>query len=221
MTFRTCQGSNYGICRGRVAKIFPPRPKIFRQAKAANCPARTANQSPTKIPAEAGLHKKYKLEPRRLPKLDLKPKRKEDDLEYKQQLLEAYIYEWTAVIRRHGILGESLALREIERIFLLSSCEKTFVLCDSFSAEGYCIQARQTVTGLRDKPVTQQDALPNSEVPAKIYQPGCFDVLTKQDDKGDASNRDNGSCLDRNLGGDSDLGRASCCVIGLSLSPIN
>ncbi|KAK8649403.1 hypothetical protein V6N13_130132 [Hibiscus sabdariffa] len=49
----------------------------------------------------------------------------------------------------------------------------------------------------------------------------CFDVLYKQDDKGDASNRDNGSCLGRNLGGDSDLGRASCCVIGLSLSPIN
>ncbi|KAK8562090.1 hypothetical protein V6N12_049141 [Hibiscus sabdariffa] len=33
----------------------------------------------------------------------------------------------------------------------------------------------------------------------------CFDVLPKQDDKGDASNRDNGSCLSRNLGGDSDL----------------
>ncbi|KAK9010443.1 hypothetical protein V6N11_036952 [Hibiscus sabdariffa] len=33
----------------------------------------------------------------------------------------------------------------------------------------------------------------------------CFDILTKQDDKGDASNRDNGSCLGRNLGGDSDL----------------
>ncbi|KAK8508707.1 hypothetical protein V6N12_032702 [Hibiscus sabdariffa] len=41
------------------------------------------------------------------------------------------------------------------------------------------------------------------------------------DDKGDVSNRDNGSCLGRYLGGDSDLGRASCCVIGLSLSPIN
>ncbi|KAK8627926.1 hypothetical protein V6N13_063642 [Hibiscus sabdariffa] len=33
----------------------------------------------------------------------------------------------------------------------------------------------------------------------------CFDVLPKQDDKGDASNRDNGSFLSRNLGGDSDL----------------
>ncbi|KAK8672057.1 hypothetical protein V6N13_110433 [Hibiscus sabdariffa] len=49
----------------------------------------------------------------------------------------------------------------------------------------------------------------------------CFDVLPKQDDKGDASNRDNESCLSRNLGGDSDLSRASCCDIGLSLSPIN
>ncbi|KAK8523100.1 hypothetical protein V6N12_047633 [Hibiscus sabdariffa] len=49
----------------------------------------------------------------------------------------------------------------------------------------------------------------------------CFDVLTAQDDKGDASNRDNRSCPGRNLGGDSDLGRSSCCVIGLSLSPIN
>ncbi|KAK8636231.1 hypothetical protein V6N13_004935 [Hibiscus sabdariffa] len=39
---------------------------------------------------------------------------------------------------------------------------------NSFSAEGYCVQARQAVTGLRDKPVTQHDALPNSEVPAKI-----------------------------------------------------
>ncbi|KAK8684169.1 hypothetical protein V6N13_040200 [Hibiscus sabdariffa] len=49
----------------------------------------------------------------------------------------------------------------------------------------------------------------------------CFDVLTKHDDKGDASNRDNGSCPGRNLGGDSDLGRASCDVIDLSLSPTN
>ncbi|KAK9030324.1 hypothetical protein V6N11_031752 [Hibiscus sabdariffa] len=39
---------------------------------------------------------------------------------------------------------------------------------NSFSAEGYCVQARQVVIGLRDKPVTQHDALPNSEVPAKI-----------------------------------------------------
>ncbi|KAL4362705.1 hypothetical protein GQ457_04G016950 [Hibiscus cannabinus] len=107
MTFRTRQGSNSGICRGRVGEPattdlsrirhiscqrrfpievedFPPRPKIFRQAKAANCPTRIANQSPTEIPAEAGLDKKYKVEPRRLPKLDLKPMRKEDDLEYKQ-----------------------------------------------------------------------------------------------------------------------------------------
>ncbi|KAK8492460.1 hypothetical protein V6N11_034871 [Hibiscus sabdariffa] len=41
---------------------FPPRPKIFRQAKAANCPARTANQSPAEIPVEAGVDKKYKVE---------------------------------------------------------------------------------------------------------------------------------------------------------------
>ncbi|KAK8578443.1 hypothetical protein V6N13_116287 [Hibiscus sabdariffa] len=47
----------------------------------------------------------------------------------------------------------------------------------------------------------------------------CFDVLTKQDDKGDVSHRDNGSCPGRYLDGNSDLGRASCCVIGLSLSP--
>ncbi|KAK9033364.1 hypothetical protein V6N11_018397 [Hibiscus sabdariffa] len=45
----------------------------------------------------------------------------------------------------------------------------------------------------------------------------CFNVLPKQDDKGDASSRDNGSCLSRNLGWDSDLGRASSYVIGLSL----
>ncbi|KAK8589896.1 hypothetical protein V6N12_024286 [Hibiscus sabdariffa] len=44
------------------AEDFPSRPKIFRQAKAANCPARTANQSPAEIPAEAGLDKKYKVE---------------------------------------------------------------------------------------------------------------------------------------------------------------
>ncbi|KAK8685429.1 hypothetical protein V6N13_041430 [Hibiscus sabdariffa] len=48
----------------------------------------------------------------------------------------------------------------------------------------------------------------------------CFDVLPKQDDKWDVSNKDNGSCLSRNLGRDSDLDRASCYVIGLSLSPI-
>ncbi|KAK8652814.1 hypothetical protein V6N13_126837 [Hibiscus sabdariffa] len=41
------------------------------------------------------------------------------------------------------------------------------------------------------------------------------------DDKGDISNRDNGSCLGRNLGRNSDLGRASCCVIGLCISPNN
>ncbi|KAK8583948.1 hypothetical protein V6N12_068202 [Hibiscus sabdariffa] len=95
-----------------LVQIFPPRPKISRQAKAANCPARTANQSPAEIPAEAGLDKKYKVEydwisiffrvflyrervnlrPRKLPKLDLKPMRKEDDLEYKQQRLEVYFY---------------------------------------------------------------------------------------------------------------------------------
>ncbi|KAL4361753.1 hypothetical protein GQ457_04G020870 [Hibiscus cannabinus] len=41
------------------------------------------------------------------------------------------------------------------------------------------------------------------------------------DDKRDVSNRDNGSFRGRYLGGHSDLGRASCCVIGLSLSPDN
>ncbi|KAL4285153.1 hypothetical protein GQ457_16G012780 [Hibiscus cannabinus] len=69
------------------------------------------------------MRERVKLRPRRLPKLDLKPMRKEDDLE-----------QW--------ILGESSALREFGRILLLSSCEKTF-------------------------PITQQDALPNSEVPAE------------------------------------------------------
>ncbi|KAK8563293.1 hypothetical protein V6N12_035443 [Hibiscus sabdariffa] len=85
MTFRTRQGSNYGIGRGRVGKPamaelsrirhiscqprftcpgrrFPAEAEDFRQAKAANCPARTANQSPAEIPAEAGLDKKYKVE---------------------------------------------------------------------------------------------------------------------------------------------------------------
>ncbi|KAL4346372.1 hypothetical protein GQ457_17G000050 [Hibiscus cannabinus] len=47
--------------------------------------ARASNQSPAEIPAEAGMDEKYKVEervklrPRRLPKLDLKPMRKEDD----------------------------------------------------------------------------------------------------------------------------------------------
>ncbi|KAK8681096.1 hypothetical protein V6N13_053503 [Hibiscus sabdariffa] len=40
------------------AEDFPPRPKIFRQTKAANYLARTANQSPV----ESGLDKKYKVE---------------------------------------------------------------------------------------------------------------------------------------------------------------
>ncbi|KAK8504471.1 hypothetical protein V6N12_046808 [Hibiscus sabdariffa] len=43
---------------------------------------------------------------------------------------------------------------------------------NSLFAEGYQVQARQAVTGLRDKPVTKHDALPNSEVPAKIICPG-------------------------------------------------
>ncbi|KAL4280026.1 hypothetical protein GQ457_03G018330 [Hibiscus cannabinus] len=88
--------------------------------------------------ASAGTEERVKLRPRRLPKLDLKPMRKEDDLEYKQQFLEAYIYEWPAIIRRHWILGESSALREFGRIILLSSCEKTFV-------EGYYVRSSQTV----------------------------------------------------------------------------
>ncbi|KAL4312105.1 hypothetical protein GQ457_01G019490 [Hibiscus cannabinus] len=87
-----------------------------------------SNQSPAETPAEAGLDKKYKVEPRRLPKLDLKPIRKEDDLEYKQQLLEV-----TALPSRDTVYN----------------------------------QAKQ-LFGLRHKPITQQDALPNSEVPAKI-----------------------------------------------------
>ncbi|KAK9027818.1 hypothetical protein V6N11_067640 [Hibiscus sabdariffa] len=78
MTFRTRQGSNYGIGRGRVGEPamaelsrirhiscqprFSRRGRRFRQAKAANCPARTANQSPAEISAEAGLDKKYKVE---------------------------------------------------------------------------------------------------------------------------------------------------------------
>ncbi|KAK8572805.1 hypothetical protein V6N12_028847 [Hibiscus sabdariffa] len=48
----------------------------------------------------------------------------------------------------------------------------------------------------------------------------CFDKLLKQDDKGDVSNRDKGSCTGRYLGWYSDFGRASCCVTGLSLSPV-
>ncbi|KAK8636263.1 hypothetical protein V6N13_004967 [Hibiscus sabdariffa] len=48
----------------------------------------------------------------------------------------------------------------------------------------------------------------------------CFDKLLKQDDKGDVSNRDNGSCPGRYLGWYSYFGRASCCVTGLSLSPV-
>ncbi|KAK8715302.1 hypothetical protein V6N13_042639 [Hibiscus sabdariffa] len=42
---------------------------------------------------------------------------------------------------------------------------------DSFSAEGYRVQARQTVTGLRDKSITQQGALPKSENQPR-YLPG-------------------------------------------------
>ncbi|KAL4379988.1 hypothetical protein GQ457_02G024110 [Hibiscus cannabinus] len=80
------------------ARRATTKPKDHVQDKATNCPARASNQSPAEIPAEAGLDEKYKVEehvklrPRRLPKLDLKPMRKEDDLEYKQQLLEAYFY---------------------------------------------------------------------------------------------------------------------------------
>ncbi|KAL4386109.1 hypothetical protein GQ457_09G021570 [Hibiscus cannabinus] len=37
-----------------------------------------------------------------------------------------------------------------------------------------------------------------------------FEILLQQDDKGDVSNRDNGSCLGRLSGLESDLGRASC-----------
>ncbi|KAK9030323.1 hypothetical protein V6N11_031751 [Hibiscus sabdariffa] len=49
-------------------KIFPPRPKIscpgrrFSAKPMQQSPARTANQSPAEIPAEAGLDKKYKVE---------------------------------------------------------------------------------------------------------------------------------------------------------------
>ncbi|KAK8984908.1 hypothetical protein V6N11_064454 [Hibiscus sabdariffa] len=96
------------------AEDFSLRPKIFRQAKAANCPARTANQSPAEIPAEAGLDKKYKLEKVKLTK----------------RVNTVHVQD-----QKHELTPP---------------------------------KNRQTVTGLRDKPVTQQDALPNSEVPAKI-----------------------------------------------------
>ncbi|KAK9031866.1 hypothetical protein V6N11_056152 [Hibiscus sabdariffa] len=61
----------------------------------------------------------------------------------------------------------------------------------------------------------------------------CFDKLLRQDDKGDVSAETIGparadisagiqiSVECRYLGGSSDFGRASCCVIGLSLSPNN
>ncbi|KAK8555328.1 hypothetical protein V6N12_009476 [Hibiscus sabdariffa] len=55
------------------AEDFPPRPKIFRQAKAAKCPARTANQSPAEIPTEAGLDKKYKVEDKLITQHDALP----------------------------------------------------------------------------------------------------------------------------------------------------
>ncbi|KAL4383490.1 hypothetical protein GQ457_15G018240 [Hibiscus cannabinus] len=44
----------------------------------------------------------------------------------------------------------------------------------------------------------------------------CFDILLQQDDKGDVSNRDNGSYLGRLSRPESNFGRASCRVIGLS-----
>ncbi|KAK8557601.1 hypothetical protein V6N12_009830 [Hibiscus sabdariffa] len=42
---------------------------------------------------------------------------------------------------------------------------------DSSSVEGYRVQTRQAVIGLRDKPVTQQDALPKFEYQPR-YLPG-------------------------------------------------
>ncbi|KAL4303866.1 hypothetical protein GQ457_10G006870 [Hibiscus cannabinus] len=39
---------------------------------------------------------------------------------------------------------------------------------DSFSAEGYCVRSRHLVIGLKDKPITHQDALPKSESPPRI-----------------------------------------------------
>ncbi|KAK8663350.1 hypothetical protein V6N13_083172 [Hibiscus sabdariffa] len=48
-----------------------------------------------------------------------------------------------------------------------------------------------------------------------------FDSLLWLDDKGDVSARDNGSGLGRFSRLGSDLGRASCRVIGLCLSPNN
>ncbi|KAK8511845.1 hypothetical protein V6N12_000885 [Hibiscus sabdariffa] len=103
MTFRTRQDFSTEV------DDFPPRPKIFRQAKAANCPARTANQSP----AEAGLDKKYKVE--------VKLTKRVNTVHVRDQ--------------KHELTPP---------------------------------RNRQVVTGLRDKLVTQHDALPNSEVPAKI-----------------------------------------------------
>ncbi|KAK8652448.1 hypothetical protein V6N13_126480 [Hibiscus sabdariffa] len=94
---------------------FPPRPKMEQQIKARlgavlkqfkvddiqNLPRQQLwhlpgqrhqiSHLPRSLPRQA-LDKKYKLRPRRLPKLDLKPMRKEDVLEYKQQLLEVYFY---------------------------------------------------------------------------------------------------------------------------------
>ncbi|KAL4278164.1 hypothetical protein GQ457_03G017150 [Hibiscus cannabinus] len=54
-----------------------------------------------------------------------------------------------------------------------------------------------------------------------FFYKGGFDILLQLDDKGDASTRDNGSGLGRLSRLESDLGRASCRVIGLCLSQNN
>ncbi|KAK8571396.1 hypothetical protein V6N13_103522 [Hibiscus sabdariffa] len=88
MTFRTRQGSNYGICRGRVSEPatadlgrnqayflplqnYPPRADFSAHVAGNRFSAdtvgmrfspRALNQSPDEISAEAGMDEKYKVE---------------------------------------------------------------------------------------------------------------------------------------------------------------
>ncbi|KAK8686147.1 hypothetical protein V6N13_125174 [Hibiscus sabdariffa] len=94
MTFKTRQGSNYGIGRGRVGE---PAMADLSKIRHISCQPRFSRRGrrfsakPRQQIVPPG-QERVNLMPRKLPKLDLKPMRKEDNLEYKQQLLEVYFY---------------------------------------------------------------------------------------------------------------------------------
>ncbi|KAK8597195.1 hypothetical protein V6N12_065671 [Hibiscus sabdariffa] len=150
ITFRTRQGSNYDICRNRVGE---PATVELSRIRHISCQSRF-----TRPGRRFRRHRGQAIF-----------RRHRGQETFCQGSRFSRPRRGQVIFRRHCEAGDFPANSRISRR------EQNFPprqeisrRGDSFSAEGYCVQARQAVTGLRDKPMTQHDALPNSKVPAEI-----------------------------------------------------